>query len=403
MTALDHQPRSYPFRQPRRLDVDPECAWLRREQPVCRVELPYGGEGWLVTRHADARTVLADPRFSRAALVGRDVPRTAPRIPHEPTILTMDPPDHSRLRRLVSRAFSSRRINEIEPRVRQLTQGLLDRVHDHGPPADLVAHLAQPLPSAVICELLGVPEADRPRFFSWADAVLTSDADSPARIATALTELKGYLAELVAQRREEPTDDVLGALVLARDERGQLSEHELVTFGVTLLLAGLETTANQIGNFVYHLLTHPDQLATLTAGPHRLADVVEELLRLIPISAHAGFTRVATEDVELNGVLVRAGEAVLVDLDSANRDEAVFTDPDRVDLGRERNPHLAFGHGAHHCLGAQLARMELRTAIGELLTRFPGLALAVPASDLLWKHASVVRGLRELPVTWSTP
>jgi cytochrome P450 len=392
--------RAYPFRTTEGLEVDPECAMWRHQKPVARVLLPYGGEGWLVTRYEDVKTVLSDRRFGRAALVGRDVPRTTPRIQRVATILTMDPPDHTRLRRLVAAAFVPRRIEALRPRARQLAEESVSAMAAAGPPGDLVEALARPLPSRMIGELLGVPYEDRARFFTWADAVLSTAPDDQSAIVRTFAELQEYLAVLVARHRAEPADDLLGALVTARDEGDRLTEDELVGFAITLLLAGLETTANQIGNFWYRLLAEPAGLAELRRHPDRVPAAVEELLRYTPIAASAGFTRIALEDVELGGVLVRTGEAVLVDLDSANRDESMFADPDELRLDRTANPHVAFGYGAHFCIGSHLARLELQVAVGVVLERLPSLRFAVPPDDLEWHRDRSVRGLRALPVTW---
>ncbi|MCP2167095.1 cytochrome P450 [Goodfellowiella coeruleoviolacea] len=390
--------RGYPFREPVGLALEPEYAELRDHEPVSRISLPYGGQAWLAVRHEDVRVVLTDPRFSRAALLDRDVPRTSPRRLTDPTLHTMDPPEHNRLRGLVAAAFSPKQIDRLTDHAQHVTNGLLDRVEQTGPPADLVAGLAVPLPIAVICHLLGVPPGDRDQFTSWIDVALATTAFPPEEIHRAFNELKDYIAGLVTARREKPSDDLLGALVAARDTEGRLSENEVVVLGVTLLYAGLETTSNHIGNFTYTLLTHPDQLAALRADPGLLDRAVDELLRFTPTVTSAGFTRIAREDVELGGVLVRAGDAVLVQLDAANRDERVFTDPDRLDLTRKPNPHVAFGFGPHYCVAAQLAKAELRVAIGTVLRRFPGLRLA--DEELSWRRGRMVRGLDRLPVTW---
>jgi cytochrome P450 len=392
--------RAYPFREPEALALEPEYARLRDHEPLSRISLPHGGDAWLAVRHADVRTVLTDPRFSRAALLERDVPRTSPRRLTDPTLHTMDPPEHNRLRKLVAGAFSPRQIDRLTTHAQRVTDDLLDRIEDEGPPADLVAGLALPLPVAVICEMLGVPVADRDRFTGWIDVALATTAFTPEEIHRAFAELKDYLAGLVAARRREPADDLLGALVAARDNEGRLSENELVVLGVTLLYAGLDTTSNHIGNFAYTLLTHPGQLAGLRADPGLLDRAIEELLRFTPTVTSAGFTRIATEDVELGGVLVREGDAVMVHLDVANRDERAFACPDRLDITRARNPHLAFGFGPHFCVAAQLAKAELRVALGTLLRRFPGLRLADDAGRLPWREGRMVRGLARLPVTW---
>lgn len=388
--------RAYPFREPAGLALEPEYAALREREPVSRISLPYGGEAWLAVRHEDVRTVLSDPRFSRAALLDRDVPRTSPRRLTDPTLHTMDPPEHHRLRRLVAAAFSPRQVDRLTEHSQQVTNELLDRI---APPADLVAELAVPLPIAVICHMLGVPVADRDQFTRWIDVALATTAFSPAEIHEAFTQLKDYVAELVATRRRgEPTDDLLGALVQARDTEGRLSENELVILGVTLLYAGLETTSNHIGNFIHVLLTHPGQLAALREDPDLLDRAIDELLRFVPTVTSAGFTRIATEDVELGGVLIQAGDAVMVNLDAANRDAHVFTDPDHLDVTRKPNPHLAFGFGLHYCVAAQLAKAELKVAISTVLHRFPRLRLST--EELSWRRGRMVRGLDRLPVTW---
>ena len=388
--------RAFPFRVAHRLELDPEFRELRPTEPLLRVELPYGGEGWLAIGHAAVKAILGDPRFSRAAVLGADVPRPQPVIAQARTILTMDPPDHTRLRRLAARAFTSRRMEELRPRIQRIVDDLLDGLIAAGPPAELIEGLALALPITVICELLGVPFNDRDRFRAWSERVVSITAYDAEEIAAAGAALKGYLAELVEHRRAEPSDDLLGVLVDAED----LSRDELVNFGVTLLVAGHESTANQFGNFVYTLLTRPDQRALLLADPDLLPSAIEELLRYVPIQTSAGGPRVALEDVQVGDVLVRRGETVLPQLASANRDELVFDQPERLDLTRGRNPHLAFGHGVHFCIAAQLARIELQVAIGTLLSRLPTVRLAVPDGELPWKTGMLVRGLRALPVSW---
>jgi cytochrome P450 RapN len=400
MATVDRGACPYPFGAAERLELDPEYGRLRDGGELARVTMPFGGDAWLATSYEDVKTVQADPRFSLEATFAADVPRTMPLIPTDPNLLTMDPPDHTRLRRLVAKAFTARRMEQLRPRAQEVVDGLLDRIVAQGPPADLVEDLALPLPITMICELLGVPFEDRDRFRCWSDTVLAITAYTPDEIATARDELKEYLAELVQQRREQPTDDLLGVLVVARDEDERLSEEELIQFGITLLVAGHETTANQIGNFIYTLLTHPEQLNVLKADPSVLIPAIEELLRFTPLGSSAGFSRIALEDVELSGVLVRAGEAVVAQGAAANRDKSVFDHPDELDFGREHNPHIAFGHGAHHCLGAQLARIELQVAIGSLVRRLPDLRFAVPEAELSWKSGMLMRGLTQLPVEW---
>ncbi|MFL6074167.1 MAG: cytochrome P450 [Mycobacteriales bacterium] len=395
-------PRAYPFGPPDRLEIDPGYAWVREHEPLARVRMAYGEPAWLVTRYDDVRMVYTDPRFSRAMAVNPDVPRPYPE-PIAGGISDLDPPDHTRLRRLVGQAFTARRTERLRPRVEEITAGLLDRMVAGGPPADLVEALAVALPSIVVCELLGVPYGDRDTFRTWTDSYMTTTGLPIEDKLENLGRLGGYLGELAARRREHPTDDLIGALVRARDERDQLTEPELVGFTMTLLAAGYETTASQIANFTYTLLTHPDQLALLRAGAVDVADAVEELLRYVPLTAGTILPRYARADVELSGGTVRAGEPVFGVTEAADRDPRVFADPDRLDLARAfrpDRPHLAFALGTHFCTGAQLARTELRAALTALLGRCPDLRLAVPTGEVAWKDGTVVRGPVALPVAW---
>lgn len=377
-----------------------EQAGLADDEPLVRVRLPYGGEAWLARRYEDVRLVLGDLRFSRAEAFGKDVPRPSPLIRKDRGILDMDPPDHTRLRKLAAKAFTAKRVETLRPHVQQIVTGLLDDMIAAGSPADLMTSLSWPLPITVICEMLGVPYEDRDEFRAWTDASLAITAFEPAEIEQALYDLNGYMAGLLEQRRTEPRDDLLTAMLHARDNDDRLDPDEIVRLAVGLLVAGHETTANQIGNFVYTLLTHPAELAKLRADPGMVTTAVEELLRATPLGASAGFIRIAKVDVEIGGVTVRAGDGVFVDAAAANRDPRLFDGPDELRLDRPVNPHLSFGHGVHHCIGAQLARLELQVAIGTLVRRLPDLALAVDARDVPWKHGRLVRGLQELPVTW---
>ncbi|MFF2963969.1 cytochrome P450 [Streptomyces sp. NPDC057963] len=400
MSSAEPRVRDFPRTPPGQLRPAALLDELREREPVSRVRLPFGRDGWLVTRHDDVRTVLTDHRFSRAAGVSEDVPRSTPRVPRADSILSMDPPEHSRLRGLLVKAFTARRVEQLKPRTEAIARGLLDTIADGGGPADLVEQFCLPLPVTVICELLGVPAARRGSFREWSEAFVSSTRLTGQEIEAAHGHLRDCLAELIAERRAVPGDDLLGALVTARDAEGRLSEGELVTFGVTLLVAGHETTAGQLGNFLYLLLTHPDELRLLRARPDLLPSAIEEMLRYVPIAASAGFARIAKEDVVLSGVTIRAGEAVLASEPAGNRDASVFADADALRFDRKTNPHLAFGHGVHHCLGAPLARMELHVAIKAVLDRFPGLRLAVDPREVRWKSGSLAHGVAELPVIW---
>jgi cytochrome P450 len=392
--------RSYPFGPIHGLEIDPMYFWLQEHEPLARVKLPYGEEGWLLTRYDDVRTALGDPRFSLAEAAVRDVPRLTPQ--RVGAILTdQDPPDHTRLRRLVAKAFTARRVEQLRGRAEQITNDLLDDMVKAGPPADLAQALAVPLPGLMICELVGVPYADRDQFRDWVGAFMSVTAITVEQRGQYVGQLAGYLATLAAQRRQNPTDDLLGALVIASDEGDRLTEDEVIQLTVVLLAAGYESTASQIVNFTYALLTHPDQLALLRSRPDLMPGAVEELMRWTPLLAVADvLPRYALADVELSGGTVRAGEPVLLAKHAANRDPRRYADADRLDITRDAQGELGFGHGAHHCLGAPLARLDIQTALNALLQRFPDLRLAVPEADVQWKSGMAVRGPVALPIAW---
>jgi cytochrome P450 len=395
-------PRPYPFGEPDRLNVHPAYREAREQEGLAQIQPPFGRSTYLATRYADVKTVLGDARFSRAQAIGQDEPRVHPFVPEPDQLTAMDPPEHTRLRRALMGAFTTKRMEQLRPRVQQIVDELLRDMEKNGSPADLMAALALPMPVTVICELLGVPYEERDRFRSWADMVLSTSAANhpPEAVFQAFQELGMYLAGLLAQRRENPTDDLLTVLVQARDVE-RLTDTEMVSLAAAVLVAGQETTVSQIGSFMYVLLTHPTQLALLRRSPELLPQAIEELLRIAPVTATAGFARMATEDVDLNGFLVRKGETVMPSLFAANDDPAMFERPDELDLTRANaNQHLSFSYGPHHCPGAQLARMELQVAIGSVLRQFPDLRLAVPAEEVPWKMAILARGPLALPVAW---
>jgi cytochrome P450 len=393
----------FPFPAPPTLyHPAPELTGLLTERPVAEVTFPDGKTGWLVTRYADVRTVLVDPRFSRAAVA------TSPTVPQvgldtlsEGSMMAMDPPEHTRLRRLVASAFTARRVEELRPRVAALVEELLDRIETMPRPVDLVEHFSLPLPVRVICDLLGVPATDLHVFHGWSDTVMSDFGRDPREIEAAMYKLAAYFGGLIATKRAAPADDLVTALIAARDEEDRLSEEELVRLCFGLLIAGHETTANQINMFLLTLLRFPEELARLRAEPDTIPQAVEELMRFVQLGdSSTSLPRVTTEEVELSGVTIPAGAAVFPALTAANRDPAMFGDPDRLDLSRAVPRHLTFGAGAHHCLGAQLARMELQEALRGLLPRFPGMRVAVPDSELRFKPGMVVRSVETLPVTW---
>ncbi|MET9079158.1 cytochrome P450 [Streptomyces sp. NPDC004232] len=396
MTATDHAPLAYPFNSSEDLALSEAYERARDTPGLLRVQLPYGEPAWLATRYADARLVLGDQRFSRALALVHDEPR-ASEGKRNSGILSMDPPDHTRLRSLVAKAFTVRQVEKLRPQIKELTSTLLDEMESAGPPADLVDRYALPIPVAVICRLLGVPEEDRPRFRAWSDAALSTSSLTAEEFDRNREELRAYMSQLIGAHRKEPRDDLMTALIEARDHDDRLSELELVDLCVGILVAGHETTATQIPNFVVTLLDHPEALSLLRAEPELITGAVEELLRFVPLGSGAGQPRYAKEDVEVGGTLVRAGEPVLVAVGAANRDALRFTSAGTLDITRSGNAHLGFGHGVHHCLGAPLARLELQEAIGALVARFPRLHIA---GDITWKTEMLVRGPRVMPVGW---
>ncbi|MFD9717014.1 cytochrome P450 [Streptomyces sp. NPDC059076] len=383
-------------------DPYPVYARLRAEGPVHRVRDPDGEEKWLVVGHEASRTAFNDPRLSRDWLRSGDVSSIVNTGGDDSALAHMlmsDPPHHTRLRRLVAREFTPRRVASLAPRVQQLTDELLDAMLANGTRrADLVAAFAFPLPMTVICELLGVPELDRDAFRAWSnEMVAPSSAEAEVR---AYTQTTAYLGELIVAKRERPGDDLLSAMIHAVDEGGdRLSPAELVGMSVLLLIAGHETTVNLLGNGLRALFNHPDQLADLRADLGLLDGAIEEMLRYDgPVENCTA--RLALEDVEMGGVTIPAGSPVLIAMADADRDPARFKDPDRFDIRRDARGHIAFGHGLHYCLGAPLARLEGRIALRTLLERCPELALDADEASLPWMSGMLIRGVRRLPVRW---
>lgn len=396
--AMDVEPVPYPFGDAVALRLHPRFAELRESEAPVRVTMPYGGDAWLVTRYEQTRFVLSDPRFSRAAAAGADVPRGRPGLEPAGNLLAMDPPDHSRIRALVAKAFTPRRVDLLRPRIQDIVDTLLDGL---SPPVDFASAVTWELPVQVIGELLGVPPGDRRMVRECTETLVASGGTvTHADVAEARGRLAAALTTLIARRRAEPADDLLTALVAARDEEDRLTDNELLMLGVALLTGGHETTANLAGSFLVALLSDRGRWTALVARPELIPAAVEELLRFVPLATVADFARIAKEDLEIGGQAVRAGDAVLVQLDSANRDESVFASAGELDFGREVNHHLAFGFGVHHCVGAPLARLELRVLLSTLVRRLPGLRLAIPAEDIRWRRGGLLRGVTSLPVTW---
>ena len=373
---------------------------MRRKGPLRRVTMPDGVPGWLVTDHAQARALLDDRRLSK------DVVRARPLFPPNAAagygtklsehMLNDDPPNHTRLRKLVTKAFTSRAVSRLRPRIEGIVDELLAGIDGE---TELIESFAFPLPIAVISELLGVPAEDHSRIRAWSKVFVSGVTGEP--LATAARDQDRLLRELIRAKRAAPTEDLLSDLVHVSDEGDQLSEDELVSMAFLLLFAGHETTVHLLGNAVHQLLTNPKQQELLRDDPGLLPGAIEEFLRIgSPI--HIATLRFTTEAVAVDDVEIPAGEFVMISLLAANADEARFDDPHQLDVTRPAGGHLAFGHGIHYCLGAPLARLEGEIAIGRLLARFPSLRLAVEPADLRRRTSTLVHGLRELPVIAST-
>ncbi|MEU2492105.1 cytochrome P450 [Streptomyces sp. NPDC007883] len=359
-------------------DPYPGLDRLREAGPLVRVETTFMGEVWLVTRYDLARELLADMRFSR-------------RRPDDSEVAAVDsdPPDHTRIRRLVRRAFTQRRIEDLRSWVQRLVDGMLDGLETDRP-IDLLDRFAYPLPIAVICEMLGAPAGDRADVRARTEKILAGEVAENREEVYERT--KEYIVDLIALKRRDPGDDLMSALITARDGGDRFTEPELVELGIALIAAGYATTTNLIGNGVHALLTNPGQHALLKERPELINSAVEEFLRYESSFSAAG--QIAREDVKVEDLVIREGDVLLVSFCGANRDPAKFPDPHRLDITRDAGGHLAFSHGIHHCLGAPLARMEAQVAIGTLVRRFPGIELAGPTR---WRE-NIMRGLHELPV-----
>jgi cytochrome P450 len=391
----------YPMRRTCPLDPPPDLYELQRETPVCRVTLWDGSEPWLVTRHEDVRTVLTDPRLS----VETDrpgFPRFSAGAPSSmggrPTFISLDPPEHDVIRKMLAGSFTPRRMELLRSDLEQIADSLIDAMVVQAPPVDLVPVFALPLPSLVICRLLGVPYENHDRFQGWSRTFVdtTRDFDSIAAAGRSLTD---YLDELVSIKQETPGDDLLSRLLEEHVHSGALDKASLVDIARLMLTAGHETTANAIALGVVTLLRHPDQLRELREDPSLVRGAVEELLRYLTIN-HLGRRRVAIGNLVVGDQTIHAGDGVIAAADIANRDGSVFEHPDDFDVHRDARQHVAFGFGIHQCLGQHLARLELEVALTALFGRLPDLALAVPFEELTFKHDKIVYGVDALPVRW---
>lgn len=393
----------YPFVEPDDLTIDPRYEELQQQGPF-KAQMAFGEPIWVATRYEDVKTAYGDRRFGKAIGVGRDTPRMH-EMAHgtDPSRLdNMDPPDHTRVRRLASTAFAPARIREMAGWIEQMTKELLDDVTAAGPGADFMALFAWKLPLQVISGILGIEDEVIPRFKAWIDQMTGLDSTLEQRYE-AYENIRGHVRGLIAERRAAAADDLLYVLVSARDDDDRLTEDELVNLSTTLILGGFETTAAQLGSSVWTLMAHRDQWEELLEDPELLPAALEELWRWIPSFRHGRpMIRWANEDVELSGgVVIPAGEPVLPEHQVANRDESVFPHAHELDFHRrDPAPHLSLAWGPHRCMGAHLANLEVEITLRALLDRFPTLGLTVPAEDVVWTRQTFLRSCETLPLTW---
>ncbi|MEV5734613.1 cytochrome P450 [Streptomyces sp. NPDC052292] len=380
-------------------DFDPVLADLMAEGPVTRIQLANGeGWAWLVTRYDDVRMVANDPRFGREAVMDKQVTRLAPHfIPDRGAVGFLDPPDHTRLRRSVAAAFTAKGVERVRHRARAVLDELVDELLQDGPPADLTSTVLSPFPIAVICELMGVPAADRHSMHGWTQLILSS-AHGKELSEKAKREMSAYFSDLIALRENSTGEDVTSLLGAALG-RQEVSLEEAVGLAVLLQIGG-EAVTNNSGQMFYLLLTRPELTERLRSDPGIRPRAIDELLRFIPHRNAVGLSRIALEDVEVHGVRIRAGDAVYVSYLAANRDPEVFPDPEAIDVTRSPNPHVAFGFGPHYCPGGMLARLESELLVDALLDRVPGLRLAVAPAQVPFRKGALIRGPAALPVRW---
>jgi cytochrome P450 len=392
------QPRTCPF------GIAPAYGELREAEPIARVRTPKGEVVWLITKYEYAREILANP--------GVSADRTNPRYPVLPpfanremmlrvgkALASMDPPEHTFHRHIMISEFTVRQLNFLRPRIQEIADDRVDKLLAASKPADLVELFAQPIPSQVVCVLLGVPYDQRP-FFEARTKVLVSQQSTDIEKAVGLHELMGFIAEMVARKEVEGGDDLLGRLIERYRKAGAYDRATLIGLCGLLLTGGQETTSSTIALGTVALLEHPDQLAAIKRNPQLMPAAVEELLRYFSVSADLTGYRVALRDIAIGGVTIREGDGIVSLVSAANRDPDVFADPEKLDIGRGARHHLAFGYGMHQCLGQNLSRIEIEIAVGTLFRRIPDLRLAVPLDEVAFKYDASVYGVHELPVTW---
>ncbi|MCX4695662.1 cytochrome P450 [Streptomyces sp. NBC_01408] len=401
MTSPHGHRLSYPFAVPVRLDLDPQYEECRRSEALTPVQPPYGDPSWLATRHEDIRTVLADPRFSRAEASRRDEPRVSP-SPMGSGPLGMDPPEHTRHRQFLAAmlAFTPQRLEELRHDMFTHAHSLTDVMAAQGPPCDLVGDFVKPFASHVVYDLLGIPVGDRSDFLHWSEA-FTNITLAVEDIQSRSVDLFEYIVKIItAWRGSGGGSDIAQLSEKATRRLPDLTDQELIEHLGQIIIAGPDITSAQLSNGLYALLSNPDQFDALRENPDLIPNAAEEILRYAPFPSHATFARYATEDIKIGATLVRQGEPVLAALASGNRDRSVFADPDVFDIERTDNAHLSFGFGPHQCIGAPLVRLQVQTALALLTDRFPRLRLAVPKADLPWRADPHIRRVERLPVTW---
>ncbi|MGW7408878.1 cytochrome P450 [Streptomyces sp. NPDC054833] len=399
LTEVPPPVRLWPAADLAGVKFDPVLAELMHEGPVSRIELPNGeGWAWLLTGYDDVRTVTNDPRFSREAVMDHPVTRLAPHfIPTRGAVGFLDPPDHTRLRRAVAPAFTAKGVARLREKSQVLLDELVDELLQDGAPADLTSAVLSPFPVAVICELMGVPAADRHSMHTWTRLILSSSQGKQVS-EKARNEMSAYFRGLIHRRENSAGEDVT-SLLGAAVGRGEVTPEEATGLAVLLQIGGEAVTDNS-GQLFYLLMIRPDLVAQLRTRPEIRPKAIDELLRYIPHRNAVGLYRIATQDVEIRGVRIRAGDPVYVSYLAADRDPEVFPDPETIDFSRSPNPHLTFGFGPHYCPGAQLARLESELLVDTLLDRVPGLRPAVPPDQVPFKKGALIRGPEALPVTW---
>ncbi|MEU9210755.1 cytochrome P450 [Streptomyces sp. NPDC048415] len=408
-TTLAEQPlppvRDWPAGELAATEFEPVLAELMREGPLTRIRLPHGeGWAWLATRYDDVKMITNDPRFSRAEASVRQVTRLAPHFAPRPGALAWaDQPDHNRLRHAVANAYTVSAVKRLRPRAQEMLDVLVEEMVASGPPADLIERVLEPFPINVVCEVMGVPVDERQKLHDWTREII-STAGGVEAAERAKQGLFGWIGQAVRDRRDSETDSDSGSeevlsLLGGAVRRGELGEEEAISVAGPLQIGG-EAVTNNSGQMFYLLLTRPDLLERFRSDPACRPAAIEELLRYIPHRAAVGLPRIATEDVDIQGIRVRAGDPVYVSYLAANRDPDVFPDPDRIDLDRDAGAHVAFGNGPHYCTGAVFSRMQIELLIDTLLDRLPGLRLAVPADQVPFRQRTMIRGPVALPVTW---